>query len=443
MNPILRAFLLLVPFSLLATAGCTPRPPGSVPPPTSGGKASVPPASGLAISDQPRDLSPAVGSEEVTELAAANAAFAFDLYRALRGAEGNLFFSPYSISVALAMTYAGAAGNTADQMASSMHFTLPRDRLHPAFNAYALDLQNRAEAETEGTAFELSVANSLWGQQDFPFRREFLDLLAEHYGAGMRLVDFAADPEAARLAINGWVSDETRDKILDLIPSGAIDPLTRLVLANAIYFQAGWLHPFEAEATTTEPFHLLDGTTVDAPLMHQDRAYGRSVRDGYRAVELPYASGNMSMLILLPDEGEFRSVEEALGPEMVQQLVDELTFGPVILSLPRFSYDSDFSLEAALRNLGMTDAFDPGSADFSGMDGRRDLFIGSILHKAFVSVDEHGTEAAAATAVIMELTSAYLDEPIVFTVDRPFLFLIRDRETGSILFLGRVLDPRG
>jgi len=361
----------------------------------------------------------------------------------LRGEEGNLFFSPYSISVALAMTYAGAAADTADQMASTLRFTLPQDRLHPAFNAYSLDLQDRAEAETEGTPFELSVANSLWGQQGLPFRMEFLDLLAQNYGAGMRLVDFASDPEAARLAINRWVGDETREKIQDLIPSGAIDTLTRLVLANAIYFKAAWLYPFEAEATTTEPFHLLDGSTVDVPMMHQNEPHGYAVREEYRALELPYETGNMSMLIILPDEGEFSSVEETLSLEMVRQLVDELTYGPVILSLPRFTYESAFSLKDALQHLGMSDAFDPDRANFSGMDGNRDLHIGSVLHKAFVSVDEQGTEAAAATAVIMQTTSALADEPITFTVDRPFILLIRDGGTGSILFLGRVMDPLG
>ncbi|MGH2607265.1 MAG: serpin family protein, partial [Anaerolineales bacterium] len=402
---------------------------------------SLPAVSSVAVSDKPRDLSPFAGAGDLSAFASGNTAFAFDLYRILAAGEDNLFFSPYSISVALAMTYAGAAGDTASQMAGTLHFTLPPDRLHPAFNAYSLDLQARAEQPDEGTPFELSIANSLWGQRTFPFRPEFLDLLAENYGAGMRLVDFAADPEAARLAINQWVSDETREKIQDIVPSGAIDTLTRLVLANAIYFKAAWLHPFEGDATTTEPFHRLDGSSVNVSMMHQDEAYGYAVREGYRALELPYQTGDMSMVIILPDEGQFKTVEEALSPERIQEIVGDLTYGPVTLSFPRFTYESVFRLNETLQDLSMSDAFDPDRADFSGMDGSRDLSIGSVLHKAFVSVDENGTEAAAATAVIMHLASAFADEPITFTVDRPFIYLIRDGQTGSVLFVGRVMNP--
>jgi serpin B len=339
------------------------------------------------------------------------------------------------------MTYAGAGGDTSSQMADVLHFTLPPGQLHPAFNAYSLDLEARAEADVEGTPFELSIANSLWGQQGFGFLPEFLDLLAENYGAGMRLVDYMSDPEAARQAINQWVSDETREKIQDLIPAGAIDAATRLVLANAIYFKAAWLHPFDPDITAPAPFHLLDGSAVDVPMMHQEEPYGYALRDGYRAIELPYENGNVSMLIILPDEGQFQAVEEALDPAMIGDILSNLTYGPVTLSLPRFTYESAFNLNDALRALGMTDAFDPERADFSGMDGSRDLYIGNVLHKAFVSVDENGTEAAAATAVIMALTMAPAGEPIVFTVDRPFIFAIRDGQTGGILFLGRVVTP--
>jgi serpin B len=404
---------------------------------------NVPPGSSVAVSDKPRNLNPGAPQEDLSALADGNAAFAFDLYRALSDGEGNLFFSPYSISTALAMTYAGAAGETAGQMAATLHFGLPPESLHPAFNAYALNLDARAEEAAEGTPFELSIANSLWGQQGFPFRGEFLDLLGENYGAGMRLVDYVADAEVARRAINDWVSDETRKKIQDLIPEGAVDAMTRLVLANAIYFKAGWLHPFEDSATGPEPFHLLDGSTLDVPMMHHSETYGYAIREGFRAVELPYLNGDMSMLIFLPDEGRFQDVEQALTPETVREVTGNLTYGPVNLGLPRFSYESAFSLGDALVSLGMTDAFDPDRADFSGMDGARDLYISHVLHKAFVSVDEEGTEAAAATAVIMSVTSAPADEPITLTVDRPFIYLIRDGQTGSILFLGRVVNPAG
>jgi serpin B len=433
MTRISRSIQFLVPIALLL-AGCAPGLPPS---------GSEPPGSSLLISDRPRDLSPAADLSDLASLTDGNAAFAFDLYHVLAADEGNLFFSPYSISVALAMTYAGASGDTASQMADTLHFTLPPEQLHSAFNAYSLDLAARAEADVEGTPFELSIANSLWGQQGFTFLPEFLDLLAENYGAGMRLVDYVSDPEAARQAINQWVSDETREKIQDLIPSGAIDAQTRLVLANAIYFKAAWLHPFDDSATAPAPFHLLDGSAVDVPMMHQDEGYSYTLGDGFRALELPYENGNVSMLIILPDEGQFQAVEETLDPVMIADIMGNLTHGPVNLSLPRFTYESAFDLNGALQALGMTDPFDPNRADFSGMDGNRDLYIGNVLHKAFVSVDENGTEAAAATAVIMELTMAPAGEPITFTVDRPFIYLIRDNWTGSILFVGRVMAPEG
>ncbi len=425
MNAWTRTVMLSVVIALLGSTGC----------------GSVSPGASQAVSDKPRALDPAADPGDLASLAAGNAAFAFDLYGALRDKDGNLFFSPYSISVALAMTHAGAAGETARQMAQTMHFTLPADRLHSAFNAYALDLEARAKAETEGTPFELTIANSLWGQQGFPFLPAFLDRLAENYGAGMRLVDYTSDPEGARRAINGWVSDETRDRIKDLIPEGAIDAMTRLVLANAIYFKAGWLHPFDADATSPEPFRLLSGSAIDVPMMHQDESMGYAAGDGYVALELPYQSGEMSMLILLPDEGQFEAFEQRLSAATLDDALAGLSYRPVLLSLPKFTYESAFSLNDALVALGMPEAFDPDRADFSGMDGARDLYIGNVLHKAFVAVDEKGTEAAAATAVIMELTSAPADEPVIVRVDRPFLYLIRDGRTGSVLFLGRVLDP--
>jgi len=443
MNRVSGKPMVLAAISLLLSAGCVPARPSPLPPAEPGGGGSNPSGSSMAVSDKPRSLTPITSPDDLAALAEGNTAFALDLYRVLSPQDGNLFFSPYSLSTALAMTYAGAAGETADQMAAALHFALPQDRLHPAFNAFALDLEARAEEPAEGTPFELSIANSLWGQQGFAFRPEFLDLLGENYGAGMRLVDFVADAEASRLAINQWVGDETRDRIEDLIPEGAVDAMTRLVLANAVYFKAGWLHPFDRDATVPVPFHRLDGSTEDVPMMQQSESYGYAAGEGYKALELPYVSGNVSMLILLPDEGQFESVQEGLRPGMIQEILANLTYGPVNLALPKFTNVSAFALDDALRTLGLTDAFDLARADFSGMDGNRDLYIGAVLHKAFVSVDEDGTEAAAATAVIMGVTSAPVGEPITFTVDRPFIYLIRDGATGSILFLGRVLEPAG
>ncbi len=400
---------------------------------------------GVAMSEKPRLEDPQVNPEDLLVLAQDNAAFALDLYQVLRQQDGNLFYSPYSISTALAMTYAGAKGQTASQMAQALHFSLPPERLHPAFNALALDLAARPEQAGEDvkTPFELSAANALWGQKDYQFLPEFLDLLAQNYGAGMRLVNFSEDAEGSRRIINQWVSDQTRARIQDLLPPGALDAMTRLVLTNAIYFKAGWLHQFEKESTRPEPFYLLDGSTVQAQTMHLDKPFGYALLENARALELPYEGGGVSMLLLLPDEGQFQAVEERLDGALLAGLQQDWQYGSVDLALPKFTFESEFNLNQALSGLGMADAFSAGQADFSGMADNRELYISSVVHKAFVAVDETGTEAAAATAVIMAATAAMPQEPVAFHFDRPFIFLIRDNQTGSILFAGRVLEPVG
>ncbi|NPV74973.1 MAG: serpin family protein [Anaerolineae bacterium] len=397
----------------------------------------------VAMSEKPRLKDPQVSPEDLLVLAQDNAAFALDLYQVLRLQDGNLFYSPYSISTALAMTYAGAMGQTADQMSQALHFSLPPERLHPAFNALALDLAARPEQAGGDvkTPFELSVANALWGQKDFQFLPEFLDLLAQNYGAGMRLVNFSEDAEGSRRIINQWVSDQTRARIQDLLPPGSLDAMTRLVLTNAIYFKAGWLHQFEKESTRPAPFYLLDGSTVQAQTMRLNKPFGYAILENARALELPYEGGGVSMLLLLPDEGQFQAVEARLDGDLLGELQQNWQYGSVDLALPKFTFESQFDLNQALSGLGMADAFNASQADFSGMTGNRELYISSVVHKAFVAVDETGTEAAAATAVIMGATAAMPQEPVIFHFDRPFIFLIRDNQTGSILFAGRVLDP--
>jgi serpin B len=352
-----------------------------------------------------------------------------------------LFYSPYSISLALAMTYAGARGETEEQMAEALHFTLPQDDLHPAFNALDQELAQRGEGaegkDEEG--FRLNIANAIWGQVDYTFLEAFLDTLAVNYGAGLRVLDFAGAPEPSRVTINDWVSEETEGKIEDLIPQGAIDPLTRLVLTNAIYFNAAWANPFQEEATRDGAFTLLDGSQVTVPMMQQTESFGYTRGDGYQAVELPYDEREMSMVILLPDRDKFEAFEDSLDSKRVQAVIADLKNEEVALTMPKFEFDSRFGLSQALEAMGMPAAFS-GGADFSGMTGNKDLFISDVVHKAFVSVDEEGTEAAAATAVIMKL-SAVAEEPIPVTIDHPFVFLIRDIETGAILFVGRVADP--
>ena len=391
----------------------------------------------IIASDIKRDTSPSVASSDITALVEGNSEFAFDMFQALKQEEGNLFYSPYSISLALAMTYSGARSDTATEMADTLHFTLPQEQLHPAFNWLDLELAGRGGKGDAG--FHLNIANAIWGQKDYTFLDGFLDTLGLNYGAGLRILDFINEPEPSRITINDWVSGQTEGKIKDLIPQGVIDSMTRLVLTNAIYFNAAWLNPFNSDSTSDGEFHLVDGSSVTVPMMAQSESFAYADGDGYQAVEMLYNGSEMSMVILLPDSGEFESFEDGLDAAVVDQIIASLEFNQVDLAMPKFEYEYECGLSDTLAGMGMPIAFTP-DADFSGMTGGRELFIGDVLHKAYVSVDEEGTEAAAATAVIMRLT-AMPAEPVQMTVDRPFIFLIRDIETGTILFIGRVMDP--
>jgi serpin B len=395
----------------------------------------------LLMSDKPRETSPEVSETDLALLIEGNSAFAFDLYQAVREKDGNLFYSPHSISVALAMTYAGARGETAEQMADTIRFLLEQDRLHPAFNWLDAELASRGEGAQgkDGEGFRLNIVNAIWGQKDYEFLSEFLDLLAENYGAGLRILDFINETEESRLAINEWVSDQTEGHIEDLIPEGVITLLTRLVLTNSIYFNAAWEYPFDEDITADGPFYLLDGGQLTVPMMKQTEAFGYTDGEGYEAVELLYDGDELSMVILLPAPGDFETLEEELHADKVSDIISGLQLTEVALTMPKFEFDSEFSLKDTLADMGMPVAFSTG-ADFSGMTGKPELYIAEVLHKAFVSVDEAGTEAAAATAVPMELT-AVPEPPAEVTLDRPFIFLIRDIETGAILFIGRVLNP--
>ena len=396
-------------------------------------------------SDRER-AAPSAGNAELAGLVDGNSAFAFDLYQALKGRDGNLFYSPHSISLALAMTYAGAGGQTESQMADTLGFSLSQDRLHPAFNALDQELASRGAGaqDRDGERFRLNIVNAVWGQQGHEFREPFLDVLAESYGAGVRPADFIAAPEESRLAINNWVAESTEDRIRDLIPLGVIDSLTRMVLTNAIYFSASWVSPFDEADTRQRPFHLLDGSTIDVPMMRTEEEFFYAEGDGYQAVDLPYVGHELSMTVIVPGGGRFREFEESLDANLANQIVEDLGFRFVTLDLPKFEFESRFRLGETLRYMGMADAFDSAAADFSGMYGRSCLagnpgclYIREVVHKAFVSVDEAGTEAAAATAVMMQTESAP-PAPVSVTVDRPFVFLIRDREIGTVLFVGRV-----
>ena len=431
----------------------TDAPPKAVatvaPPPDSTEGPDQEPVSALPSTKERAAPTAAVG--DLAALARGNTTFAFDLYEALREDGGNLFYSPYSISLALAMTYAGARGDTETQMADTLHFDLPQDSLHPTFNALDLELASRGRdgQGTDAGGFRLRIANAVWGQHDYEFQQMFIDLLAENYGAGVRQANFREAPEESRVTINDWIAEQTEDKIIDLIPEGVINPLTRMVLTNAIYFKAAWASPFKERDTSEGPFYLLDGNEILVPMMKKTKRFGYARGDGYQAVDLPYAGHEMSMTILLPHEGRFGEFEDSLDATLVERVLGDVQRKEVSLVMPKFEFESQFQLARTLEEMGMSNAFNELTADFSGMDGNSCaagdvpcLFVKAVIHKAFVSVDEQGTEAAAATAVVVVTESARPD-PMRVAIDRPFIFLIRDLETGAILFLGRVLDPRG
>jgi serpin B len=383
------------------------------------------------------------------EAVADNTGFAINLYHELPSREGNLFFSPYSISTALAMTYGGARGQTAKQMAQALQFTLPDHELHPAFAALHKELNS---IQSKGQV-QLSVANSLWPQSGFEFRRDYLDLCRDDYGTDIFPVDFVGHAEDSRQAINRWVEDNTSHKITNLLGPGSVDG-ARLVLVNAIYFKGKWAKEFDADNTRDEPFYSSPDTPINTPLMQQTDRFGYAEFDGLQVLELPYAGDDLSMLVLLPcgtnsagplapraTNYDLGQLEAKLTPPNLALWTAKLPIQKVQVFLPKFKATSEFSLGATLGAMGMTDAFDPNKVDFSGMDGRPDLYISAVVHKAYVDVNEEGTEAAAATGVIMTL-SAELPSPVpLFRADHPFLFLIRDNRTGSILFLGRITNP--
>jgi serpin B len=380
---------------------------------------------------------PSITSDQ-TAVANGNNAFAFDLYGQLRKRPGNLFFSPESISTAFAMTYAGARGDTAAQMATTLHFTLPPDRLHPAMGALLADL-NAAHP-----GYQLHVADALWAEKDSTFLDDYLKLTAANYGAGFNRVDFRTAPEAARLSINRWVEQKTENKIKDLLPPRSVTNATRLVLTNAIYFKGDWQDQFNKASTKDEDFHLSASQSVKTPLMHIRERFTYFDAGSYQLLDIPYKSRELSMVVFLPkDAAGLPALEKSLTAASVQKSLDQLRGGAeVILSLPKFKMTQQFELEDTLSDLGMSHAFQPTAADFSAMNGKRDFWISAAIHKAYIDVNEEGTEAAAATGIAMRtMAMAYERPPVVFRADHPFVFLIRDNRSGAILFLGRVTDP--
>lgn len=394
-------------------------------------------------SSVPRDTSPQVSGPDLAAVVAGNNEFGWELYRDLAGsASGNLVCSPWSVSVAMAMTWAGAAGATETQIAEGLHYTVGQAALHAALNRLDLDLSSRGQGASgrEGAGFTLRSVNAAWPEKTYPFLDAYLDVLALNYGAGLYPMDFMGAPESSRVTINAWVAQETNDHILDLLPQGSITPLTRLVLTNAVYFDAAWQDTFNRSATCDQAFHLLDGGVKQAKTMHRKGGYRMAADSGWQALELPYDGGEMSMVIVLPDSGTFAQFEQQVSAQSMAAVCAGLTVAAeVAVAIPKFSYEyGAVSLADALQRMGVTDAFAYGLADFSGMDGTRELYISDVVHKAFVAVDEKGTTAAAATGVIVGTTSMPLES---FTADRPFIYFIRDNLTGQVVFVGRVVDP--
>lgn len=385
-------------------------------------------------------------ADDMPELVEGNTEFALDIFGVLcsEEMEGNLFFSPYSISTALGMTWAGARGSTESQMADVLHFTLPQGRTHDAFASLQEKLSEEYRSTLvygEGDALTLEVANALWVEKSYPLLEEYTELVEYKYGAVANNLDFVMDPDGSRETINDWVAEKTRDRILDLIPPGVITPLTRVVLTNAVYFKGSWLYEFDEGMTADGEFTTLGRDVVEVPMMRQieDFAYGELM--GCRAISLPYCDNMSSMLIMMPDE-DILEFEQNLDSETLEAIALGLSRHKVDLTMPRFEFTSSFGLAEVLASMGMPAAFESAAADFRGFIGRPELFISAVIHKAFVKVDEAGTEAAAATAVIMHVESAEMPEiPVELVLDRPFLFLVRDELTGTILFMGRVANP--
>ena len=400
-----------------------------------------------------RAVDKATASEKTNKqlIVTGNNKFALELYAKLRSKEGNLFFSPYSISTALAMAHAGARGQTEAQMAGVLHFPIitkpgtelssmlipDRQKFASVFGKIIKDLNNRGKKG----GYELRVANALWGQEGYEFLEEFLELIKTNYGGRLNEVDFVRAAETARKTINTWVEKETNDKIKNLIQKGVLDSMTRLVLTNAIYFKGNWARQFKENRTKDAPFTLSDGRKVDVAMMNQTGQFNYMETESFQGLELPYVDDELSMIILLPNEFDgLDEFEKTLTSGNLSKWMDELHNREVRVSIPKFKMTSQFALASVLKSMGMIDAFSP-NADFSGMNGRRDLFISAVIHKAYVDVNEEGTEAAAATAVTMKLTSIGPSRIPVFCADHPFLFIIRDNHSGSILFIGRVMNP--
>ena len=365
-------------------------------------------------------------------------AFAIDLYKELAaGEKGNVFYSPFSVSTALAMTQTGARGDTAAQMAKVLHLE-KLDKAPEQFKELIAQLNGEGRKDRP---YQLTAVNAIWGQKGYPFKKDFVDGVATSFGGAMFDVDFATETEKARTAINKWVEQKTNSKIKDLIGEGVLTTDTRLVLTNAIYFKSDWAHKFDATNTRKRDFAVSKDKKVQADMMWQSEHLGYCKDDSAAVLSVPYKDDELSMLVVLPKDAEgLAKVEKELSAGQIDKWVAALKDKKVDVLLPKFKVEFEASLKDPLKKLGMVDAFSRDKADFTGMTAEDELYISHVLHKAYVSVNEAGTEAAAATAVIMALKLEDA-EVVEFHADRPFLFVIRETKTGAVLFIGRLMNP--
>jgi serpin B len=384
-------------------------------------------------------------ADPVAAVVQGNNAFAVDLYRRLTNGEGNRFFSPFSVSCALAMTYAGAEGETADQIAKALHFALPADQLHPGFHRLISELHSRdlsGKAQSAPADLELHTANALWTQAGERILADFQKRIEINYQGGLYSVDFHDAPEQACQLINDWVSGQTKGKIKELVKPSHINRATKAVLTNAIYFKGAWLREFSKSRTSPGDFHAPGGGPLRVDMMNQLDRFRYADLGSFQALELPYKGESLAMVILLPKENDgLAGLEESLTAAGLARDLEKLSPHRVQVSLPKFKLTEACELKSALSQMGMPLAFQLGAADFSRITGNRELAISAVLHKAYVEVDEKGTEAAAATGTVFSRAAIVAQPPVIFRADHPFVFLIRDNRSGSILFLGRLVKP--
>ncbi|MGH2500072.1 MAG: serpin family protein [Candidatus Limnocylindria bacterium] len=440
----MKSLWVTVLIAALVTSACAPgaqRPPTTATPTLSPhATPTVDPAQIVLRSTAAREPADAEAAQRAAQ---ALEAFAVDMYKQLADEPDNLVFSPYSITAALAMTRAGASGVTADEMDRVLYadIAVDLDRGVNALDQALLAKPGKLPAYYGDPPPDLDIgtANQLWAQQGLPFEKPFLDRLAMHYGAGMEVVDYVRAREEAREKINKWVAERTGDRIPEIIPVGVLDEYSRFVLTNAVYLKATWLREFSRDETKPGPFRRLDGSTVQVPLMHIRETFGHTSGGGYQAVRLGYLGG-LSMVVVVPDAGAFDQFERTLDHGRLMTIASDMETTFVVLAMPRWEFRTEVGLNEELSALGMPTAFEPEVADFSGITKAEPLYLQAVLHEAFISVDERGTEAAAATAVIGGATGGP-GRSAELTIDRPFIFFIQDDETGAIIFLGRVIDP--